>query len=124
MLKRIGGFELKILIVEDEIRISNLLKIYLERESYHVNVVNNGDEGLEQAINEDYDLIILDVFMPGKNGFTVLKELRKLKDTPVIMLSAQSEEKGQNLGANAFISKPFSPGAVVSKVKDILSRNN
>jgi DNA-binding response OmpR family regulator len=124
LLKRIGGFELKILIVEDEIRISNLLKIYLERESYHVNVVNNGDEGLEQAINEDYDLIILDVFMPGKNGFTVLKELRKLKDTPVIMLSAQSEEKGQNLGANAFISKPFSPGAVVSKVKDILSRNN
>ena len=114
---------MKILIVEDEIRISHLLKIYLERESYLVTVVNNGDDGLEQAIHEEYDLIILDVFMPGKNGFTVLEELRKLKDTPVIMLSAQSEEQGQSLGANAFISKPFSPGAVILKVKELLSQH-
>lgn len=111
---------MKILIVEDELRISNLLKIYLERESYQVTVVHNGDDGLEHAIQEDYDLIILDVFMPGKNGFTVLEELRKLKNTPVIMLSAQSEEQGLHLGADAFISKPFSPSAVVSKIKEIL----
>ncbi|WP_052352789.1 response regulator transcription factor [Neobacillus dielmonensis] len=115
---------MKILIVEDEIRISNLLKIYLSRESYQVTVTDNGDDGLAQALQEDYDLIILDVFMPGKNGFTVLEEVRKLKDTPVIMLSAQNEEQGLGLGANAFISKPFSPGAVVSKVKEILSAKN
>lgn len=114
---------MKILIVEDEVRISTLLKMYLGRESFEVNVVDNGIDGLERSLNEDYDLIILDVFMPGKNGFTVLEELRKEKDTPVIMLSAQSEEQGQALGANAFISKPFSPGAVVEKVKEILLQN-
>jgi two-component system response regulator ResD len=97
--------------------------MYLGRESFEVNVVDNGIDGLERSLNEDYDLIILDVFMPGKNGFTVLEELRKEKDTPVIMLSAQSEEQGQALGANAFISKPFSPGAVVEKVKEILLQN-
>jgi DNA-binding response OmpR family regulator len=114
---------LKILIVEDEVRISTLLKMYLGRESFEVTVVDNGIDGLEQSLNVDHDLIILDVFMPGINGFTVLEELRKIKDTPVIMLSAQSEEQGKALGANAFISKPFSPGAVVEKVKEILLQN-
>jgi len=122
-----GLSDLRILIVEDEIRISNLLKLYLERESYHVDVVDNGDDGLERALQENYDLIILDVFMPGKDGFTVLEGIRKIKNTPVILLSAQSgqndQNRGLNLGANAFISKPFSPGAVVTKVKSILFQN-
>lgn len=115
---------MKILIVEDEVRISNLLKIYLGRESFQVTTAANGDEGLALALQEDFNLIILDVFMPGKNGIAVLEELRKSKDTPVIMLSAQNVEQGQGLGANAFISKPFSPGAVVTKVKEILSAQN
>lgn len=117
--------ELKILIVEDEVRISHLLRMYLERESFNVDVVHNGDDGLTRVIQGDYDLIILDVFMPGKDGFTVLEELRKVKNTPVILLSAQSGEndrkRGLNLGANEFISKPFSPGAVAVKVKELLS---
>jgi len=117
--------ELRILIVEDEVRISQLLRMYLERESYHVDVANNGNDGLSQVIQENYDLIILDVFMPGKDGFTVLEELRKFKKTPVFLLSAQSGEnerkRGLDLGANEFISKPFSPSAVVAKVKEILS---
>lgn len=117
--------ELRILIVEDEVRISQLLRMYLERESYHVDEANNGNDGLSQVIQENYDLIILDVFMPGKDGFTVLEELRKLKNTPVFLLSAQSEEnerkRGLDLGANEFISKPFSPSAVVAKVKEIFS---
>jgi two-component system response regulator ResD len=90
-----------------------------------VDTADNGDEGLDQALRENYDLIILDVLMPGKDGFGVLEELRKIKDTPAIMLSAKCEEKDQlhglNLGANEFIAKPFSPAAVVSKVKEILS---
>lgn len=117
---------LKILIVEDEKRIGNLLRIYLERETYNVDVVDNGVDGSDRAIKENYDLIILDLFIPEKDGFTVLEELRKLKNTPVILLSAQSGEddqkRGFELGANEFISKPFSPGAVVSKIKEILSK--
>ncbi|MEH7076513.1 response regulator transcription factor [Neobacillus drentensis] len=116
---------MRILIVEDEVRISQLLKMYLVRESYDVNVADNGDDGLSCVLQENYDLIILDVFMPGKDGFTVLEEIRKCKQTPVIMLSAQSGENERNrgfqLGANEFISKPFSPGAVLTKVKEILS---
>jgi DNA-binding response OmpR family regulator len=116
---------LKILIVDDEIRISNLLRIYLQRESFHVDAAADGDEGLDKALHENYDLIILDVLMPGKDGFQVLEDLRKVKQTPVIMLSAKSESedliRGTDLGANAFISKPFSPAAVVAKIKEILS---
>lgn len=117
---------LKILIVDDEIRIGNLLRIYLERESFKVDMAENGDDGLDKAINEDYDLIILDVLMPGKDGYQVLKELRTVKNTPVIMLSAKCEtedlKRGHELGANEFISKPFSPGAVTTKIKELLSQ--
>ena len=117
--------DLKILIVEDETRISNLLRIYLERESFHVDVVDNGDDGLNSALTETYDLIILDVLMPGKDGYMVLEELRMMKETPAILLSAKCSEEDQkkafDIGANEFISKPFSPSAVVMKVKEILS---
>lgn len=116
---------MKILIVEDETRISNLLKIYLQRESFQVDVEQNGEVGLNKALSDNYDLILLDVFMPGKNGFQVLEELRKFKETPIIMLTAQSGEEDQKrvlaLGANGLISKPFSPGEVVLKVKEFLS---
>lgn len=117
---------MKILIVEDEIRISHLLRMYLERESFHVDVENNGDHGLERALNENYDLIILDVLMPGKDGYLVLEELRRTKKTPVIMLSAKCGEedlkRGFDLGANEFIAKPFSPAAVVVKIKEIITQ--
>lgn len=124
---RISGvqLDLKILIVEDETRISHLLRIYLERESYQVDVVDNGDDGLNSALTETYDLIILDVLMPGKDGYMVLEELRRMKKTPALLLSAKCSEEDQkkafDLGANEFISKPFSPSAVVMKVKEILS---
>lgn len=116
---------MEILIVEDEVRISSLLTMYLKRESFHVDVTENGNEGLDLAMQKNYDLIILDVFMPGKDGFMVLEELRKHKNTPVLFLSAQSathdQRRGLDLGASGFISKPFSPGEVVAKVKEILS---
>jgi DNA-binding response OmpR family regulator len=118
--------DLKILIVDDEIRIGNLLRIYLERESFQVIVAENGNEGLDRALKEDYDLIILDVLMPGKDGYQVLEDLRTVKNTPVIMLSAKCEsedlKRGFDLGANEFISKPFSPNAVVIKIKELLSQ--
>jgi DNA-binding response OmpR family regulator len=116
--------EKRILIAEDEIRISNLLKLYLEREAFLVDVVNNGDEACEKALEGFYDVIILDILMPGKDGFAVLQEIRKTKETPVIMLSAKGEEqdlkRGQDLGANEYILKPFSPRDVVSKITGLL----
>ncbi|MBY0097885.1 response regulator transcription factor [Mesobacillus maritimus] len=117
---------MRILIVEDEVRISNLLRMYLKRESFQVDVAENGDDGLNLAIQEVYDLIILDIFLPGKDGFMVLEELRKHNNTPVLFLSAQNaandQKRGHDLGASGFISKPFSPGEVVSKVKDVLEQ--
>ena len=114
----------KILVVEDEIRISNLLRLYLEREAYQVDVVDNGKDGLEWALKEDYHLIILDVLMPFKNGYEILEEVRRIKKTPVVMLSAKCSEedikRAKDLGANEFIAKPFSPSMVVAKIKEIL----
>ncbi|MBM4761860.1 response regulator [Bacillus sp. B15-48] len=118
---------LRILIVEDEVRISQLLSMYLKRESFLVDVVDNGNDGLSKALQEDYQLIILDLFLPGKNGFEVLATLRQEKNTPVILLSAQSEANDQKrmfeLGANMYISKPFSPNDVISKVKQLCCFN-
>lgn len=116
---------MKILIVEDEIRISNLLKMYFKRESIDVDIATSGDIGLKKAIQKDYDAIILDIFLPEIDGFSILEELRKTKTTPVLLLTAQSEEKDLQqaceLGANAFISKPFSPSDVLAKLKNILT---
>jgi DNA-binding response OmpR family regulator len=114
----------RILIVEDEIRISHLMKMYLERETFLVDVADNGVDGLSIALQENIDLIILDVSMPGKDGFTVLEELRQTKNTPVIMLSARGEahdqKRGFDLGATDYILKPFSPRDVIQKIKAIL----
>lgn len=114
----------RVLVAEDEQRISQLLKMYLERESFEVEVANNGVTALEKAIEESFDIIILDILMPGKDGFTVLEEIRKTKATPVIMLSAKGEahdlKRGEELGASDYILKPFSPKDVVSKIKDLV----
>jgi DNA-binding response OmpR family regulator len=114
----------RVLVAEDEQRISQLLKMYLERESFEVEVANNGVTALEKAIQESFDIIILDILMPGKDGFTVLEEIRKTKATPVIMLSAKGEahdlKRGEELGASDYILKPFSPKDVVSKIKDLV----
>ncbi|MBT2680168.1 response regulator [Bacillus sp. ISL-35] len=114
----------RVLVAEDEQRISQLLKMYLERESFEVEVANNGVEALEKAIQESFDIIILDILMPGKDGFAVLEEIRKTKTTPVIMLSAKGEaqdlQRGEELGASDYILKPFSPKDVVLKIKDLV----
>lgn len=114
----------KVLVAEDELRIANLLKLYLERDSFQVELTANGNDALDKALSEQYDLIILDILMPGKDGFSVLEELRKTSNTPVIMLSAKGEEqdlqRGNELGANAYIMKPFSPRDVLTQIKSLL----
>ncbi|SFE32912.1 response regulator transcription factor [Alteribacillus iranensis] len=116
----------KVLIVDDEERIRRLLKMYLEREKYQVTEAENGEEALDLAVNKDFDVILLDLMMPGMDGMEVCEELRKVKATPIIMLTAKGEEsnrvQGFEAGADDYIVKPFSPREVVLRVKAILRR--
>jgi two-component system response regulator ResD len=118
--------DVKILVVDDEDRIRRLVRMYLEREDYMIDEADNGHDALEMALEEDYDCIILDLMMPEIDGIEVCEELRKEKDTPVIMLTAKGEEsnrvQGFEVGADDYIVKPFSPREVVLRVKAILRR--
>lgn len=119
--------EPKILIVDDEDRIRRLLKMYLEREQYAIDEADNGDTALEKALQNDYDLILLDIMMPGKDGIEVCKGIREKKATPIIMLTAKGEEvnrvQGFEVGSDDYIVKPFSPREVVLRVKAVLRRS-
>ncbi|MEP9406565.1 response regulator transcription factor [Peribacillus frigoritolerans] len=119
---------IKILVVDDEERIRRLLKMYLEREEYIIDEAENGDMALTKALEKDYDLILLDIMMPGKDGIEVCRELREKKTTPIIMLTAKGEEvnrvQGFEVGTDDYIVKPFSPREVVLRVKALLRRSS
>ena len=119
---------IKILVVDDEERIRRLLKMYLERENYIIDEAEDGNEALAKANADDYDLILLDIMMPGKDGIEVCRELREKKSTPVIMLTAKGEEinrvQGFEVGTDDYIVKPFSPREVVLRVKALLRRSS
>lgn len=116
----------KLLIVEDEITIAELEKDYLELSGFVVEVANDGNTGLKQALEEDYDLIILDLMLPGVDGFEICKQVRERKNTPIIMVSAKKDDidkiRGLGLGADDYITKPFSPSELVARVKAHLAR--
>lgn len=119
---------MKILVVDDERLIRNVIREYLENEKYEVFEAENGFDALRVLETNKVDLIILDIMMPRMDGFETLKEIRKTKDTPVIMLSAMKEEEdklnGFNLGVDDYITKPFSPKELVARVKAHLKRAN
>lgn len=118
----------KILVVDDEERIRRLLKMYLEREEYIIEEAEDGNEALEKALNQEYDIILLDLMMPGKDGLEVCREIREKKATPIIMLTAKGEEvnrvQGFEVGTDDYIVKPFSPREVVLRVKALLRRSS
>jgi two-component system response regulator ResD len=120
--------EARILVVDDEERIRRLIRMYLEREDYEIEEAEDGEEALELALNKDFDLILLDVMMPGKDGIEVCLELRETKATPIIMLTAKGEEvnrvQGFEVGTDDYIVKPFSPREVVLRVKALLRRSS
>lgn len=120
--------ELRILVVDDEDRIRRLLRMYLEREDYLIDEAENGDIAITKASENDYDLILLDVMMPGKDGIEVCREIREIKSTPIIMLTAKGEEvnrvQGFEAGTDDYIVKPFSPREVVLRVKALLRRSS
>lgn len=118
----------KVLVVDDEERIRKLVILYLEADDYEITEADNGDDALELALNEDFDLIILDVMMPGKDGFEVTRELRMHKSTPILLLTAKGEENdvldGFEAGADDYVKKPFSPREVLQRTKAILKRSS
>jgi len=119
----------KILIIEDEEDLVKGLKLNLLDEGYEVDYALNGKEGLEKALNEKPDLILLDIMLPGMNGLEICKELRQKKmDIPILMLTAKGEEIdkviGLEIGADDYISKPFSIRELLARVKAHLRREN
>ena len=116
----------KILIVEDEESIAELEKDYLELSGFEVEIENNGTDGLDRALKEDYDLLILDLMLPGTDGFEICRRVREIKNTPIIMVSAKKEDidkiRGLGLGADDYITKPFSPSEMVARVKAHMAR--
>ena len=116
----------KILIIEDENAIAELEKDYLELSDFEAEIETDGEEGLKKALNNDYDLFILDLMLPNVDGFEICKQIRENKNTPVIMVSAKKDDidkiRGLGLGADDYITKPFSPSELVARVKAHLSR--
>lgn len=116
----------KILIIEDDTYISELEKDYLEVSGYEVSIVSNGQEGMRTALEEDFSLIILDLMLPGMDGFEVCRRVRAEKDIPIIMVTAKKEEidkiKGFGLGIDDYIVKPFSPSELVARVNAHITR--
>ena len=116
----------KFLIVEDEVAIAELEKDYLELSGFEVEVENDGMTGLARALAEDFDLFILDLMLPGIDGFEICKQIRERKNTPILMVSAKKDDidkiRGLGLGADDYVTKPFSPSELVARVKAHLSR--
>ena len=116
----------KILIVEDEQAIAELEKDYLEMNGFNITVCNDGLSGAETAVSEDFDLVILDLMLPEIDGYEVCRQIREVKDIPIIMVSAKKEDldkiKGLGMGADDYMTKPFSPSELVARVKAHMTR--
>ena len=116
----------KILIVEDESAIADLEKDYLELSGFDVEIENDGDLGLIRALKNEYDLIILDLILPGTDGFEICRRIREEKNIPILMVSAKKDDidkiRGLGMGADDYMTKPFSPSELVARVKAHLSR--
>ncbi len=116
----------KILIVEDEEAIADLEKDYLELSGFDVEIEHDGSLGLERALNEEFDLYVLDLMLPGVDGFEICKKIREVKNTPILMVSAKKDDidkiRGLGLGADDYVTKPFSPSELVARVKAHLAR--
>ncbi len=117
---------MKILVVDDEMLIRNVINEYLKKEGFEYIEAENGEQAINIIKKENIDLIIMDVMMPRLDGFSAAKEIKKIKDIPIIMLSARKEEydklTGFDLGIDDYVTKPFSPKELIARVKAVLSR--
>ena len=117
----------KVLIVEDELSIAELEKDYLELSSFEVEIETDGQQGLEKALKNDFDMIILDIMLPGVDGFEICKQIREAKEIPILMVSARKEDidkiRGLGLGADDYITKPFNILEVKARIRAIIRRS-
>jgi two-component system, OmpR family, response regulator CpxR len=117
---------LRILVVDDDIELASLLREFLEREGFQVEFAHNGAAGLDTALRGGFDLVVLDVMMPGMDGFEILRRLRPHSHVPVLMLTARGEDVdrivGLELGADDYLPKPFNPRELIARIRAILRR--
>ena len=118
---------MKLLVVDDELLIRNVIKEYALNEGYTVDEAEDGNEAIEKVEENNYDLIIKDIMMPHKDGFSSAKEIKEIKNIPIIFLSARTEEldklNGFSLGADDYVTKPFSPKELMARIKAVSKRN-
>lgn len=116
----------RVLIIEDEKSIAELQRDYLEIHGFAADVAHRGDTGLQMALSGDYDLVIVDLMLPGMNGFDICRQIRQKKEIPIIVISARNDDtdiiRGLGLGADDYMTKPFSPAEMVARVKAHLAR--
>ena len=119
---------MKILIVDDEIKIREVVSEYAKANDYECDQANNGKDAIEMVRNNDYDCVILDIMMPQLDGFSACKNIKKVRDVPVIMLSARQEEDDKlfsfDLGVDDYVTKPFSPKELMARIKVVCERRN
>lgn len=119
---------MNVLVIDDDVELCTLLKEFLEREGFLVAYEHNGREGLQRALQSKPDLVILDLMLPGLDGFSVLRKLRQQTRTPVIMLTARGEGEdrivGLDLGADDYLPKPFNPRELLARIRAILRRSD
>lgn len=118
----------KILVVDDDINICELLRLYLEKEGYSVTIANDGISAVEMFSSSNPDIILLDIMLPGQDGWQVCREIRKTSNVPIIMLTAKGETfdkvLGLELGADDYVTKPFETKEVVARIKAVLRRTS
>ena len=116
-----------VLIVDDEVNICELLRLYVEKEGYKALISHNGNDAVEKFKSMSPDLVLLDIMLPGKDGWQVCREIRSINNTPIIMLSAKGETfdkvLGLELGADDYIVKPFEPKELIARIKAVLRRS-
>ena len=118
----------KILVIDDDAELCELVSEYLESEGFEIDTEGNGDHGADRALESDYDLIILDVMLPGINGFEALRRIRSQSNVPVLMLTARGDDVdrivGLEIGADDYLPKPFNPRELVARIHAILRRSS
>ncbi|WAM34844.1 response regulator transcription factor [Caldicellulosiruptor morganii] len=117
---------MKILVIDDDIKICEVIKLYLEKEGFDIIMAHNGTDGINMFKQEMPDLVILDIMLPKKDGYEVCREIRKISNIPIIMLTAKGETfdkvLGLELGADDYIVKPFDPKELIARIKAVLRR--